>query len=638
MDSGASSSRDVRRRASERRVAARQNSSSNVGTNFLSKISLALANIDSYTNDHTTKKDDDDNHGRISDTNGNGRYGSETITFSSVGNNNGSSNSSNSGVHSNSPYHHNNKKSATVTHYLPSHFSSYLKFNRLSIKVLLGFAVCYILVLICFYPMVYYSNVDVLQTDDDYTKGTKHHIQRGAAFQHVRGRKQFIKAQRALEKIKDRAVQWEEQSKAISNIRNVEKTMINSILAGTMGRRDGDDVMKASLLLEQAVHDFEGTEADLIKNKASMEKGLSGHDHWKEALESWDKELVAAVVAPRVEDVNDAIATANQQGVVSHDEATDVKYTKTPGFMVLGMHRSGTSMLSGLLVKGFGYEPGGPLIGASFDNEKGFYERIDVVVQNDEFMEAQRTGWSWNVLNYDPQKALEHKAQGTITFNDGKKALAFLNNPHRALPYLQKDPRMCITLPTWLKLLDHKPAIVFTYRHPLEVALSLKHREKEWTLEHGLRLWIAYNMRAIQYSADLCRVLSTNEAIFNDPAKEVQRIKDELTDKCNVKLAPKENIPIDVVNKFVDPKLQHNKKERELDKDNQKILKDFGNDCVARDFASDYDEMTANRRSEVELYLMAMQVFCDLENGQAYNKEYKWPDLIHYQRPAKIDS
>lgn len=606
MDSVSSSrDRDVRRFAASERRVARQSSSSNVGSNFLSKISLALANVDRYTNDYITKKDDD-NHA-ISDSNGNGRHDSETITFYSSGNNNGSSSNSNCGVHNNSPYHL-NKKSTT-----PSHFSSYLKFNRLSLKFILGFAVCYIIILICFYPMVYYSDVDVLQTDGDYTKGTKHLIQRGA-FQHVRGRKQFIKA--------------------ISNLRNVEKKMINSTLSWTMGPRDGDDVMKASLLLEQAVHDFEGNETDLIKN--SMEKGLPGHDHWKEALESWDKELVAAVVAPPVEDANDAIATANQQGVVSHDEAKDVKYTKTPGFIVLGMHRSGTSMLSGLLVKGFGYEPGGPLIGASFDNEKGFYERIDVVVQNDEFMEAQRTGWSWNVLNYDPQMALEHKAQGVITFNDGKKALAFLNNPHRALPYLQKDPRMCITLPTWLQLLDHKPAIVFTYRHPLEVALSLKHREKDWTLEHGLRLWLSYNMRAVQYSADLCRVLSTNEAIFNSPAKEVQRIKDELTDKCNVKLAPKASIPIDVVNKFVDPKLQHNKKEREADKDKHKILNDFGNDCVARDFASDYEENTANRRAEVELYLMAMQVFCDLENGKAYSKEYKWPDLLHWQRPQKL--
>ena len=38
---------------------------------------------------------------------------------------------------------------------------------------------------------------------------------------------------------------------------------------------------------------------------------------------------------------------------------------KTPGFMVLGMHRSGTSMLSGLLVEGFGYDTGGADMGGS---------------------------------------------------------------------------------------------------------------------------------------------------------------------------------------------------------------------------------------------------------------------------------
>lgn len=38
---------------------------------------------------------------------------------------------------------------------------------------------------------------------------------------------------------------------------------------------------------------------------------------------------------------------------------------KTPGFIVLGMHRSGTSMLSGLLVEGFGYDTGGVDMGGS---------------------------------------------------------------------------------------------------------------------------------------------------------------------------------------------------------------------------------------------------------------------------------
>ena len=271
-----------------------------------------------------------------------------------------------------------------------------------------------------------------------------------------------------------------------------------------------------------------------------------------------------------------------------------------------------------------------------FDNEKGFYERIDVVLQNDEFMAAQGAGWSWNVFYYDDQKALEHKAQGKVTFKEGKRALQFLNNHQKTLPYLQKDPRMCITLRTWLKLLDDTPAVVFTYRHPLEVAMSLKSREGGFTIEHALRLWIVYNMRGIQNSVGLCRVFSTNEAVFNDPKTEVQRIKNELTTKCNVIPPPIDEISSEVINKFVDPKLQHNKKVKEAGQQDHAILKDFGNGCVARDFKSEYEEKSVNRRAEIDMYLIAMRVFCDLESGRAYAEDYTWPDLVNWQRPAKI--
>jgi hypothetical protein len=79
------------------------------------------------------------------------------------------------------------------------------------------------------------------------------------------------------------------------------------------------------------------------------------------------------------------------------------------------------------------------------------------------------------------------------------------------------------------------------------------------------------------------------------------------------------------VNSFVDAKLQHNKKNSG---GKQKILKDYGTGCEAIDFKSDYEETTANRKAEVELYLMAMQLFCDMENGHAYKDDYTWPDLI----------
>ena len=62
------------------------------------------------------------------------------------------------------------------------------------------------------------------------------------------------------------------------------------------------------------------------------------------------------------------------------------------------------SMLSGLLVTACGYNVGGPLIGAAFDNERGFYERIDVVLQNDAFMGSQNIGWSTGVRDYDAEQ------------------------------------------------------------------------------------------------------------------------------------------------------------------------------------------------------------------------------------------
>lgn len=295
------------------------------------------------------------------------------------------------------------------------------------------------------------------------------------------------------------------------------------------------------------------------------------------------------------------------------------------GFVVLGMHRSGTSMLSGLLVTGMGYNVGGPLIGAAFDNEKGFFERIDVVLQNDEFMKSQGVWWGDRVRHYDADKAIEDKRDGRINFEQGEKGLEFLNDESEA-PWLQKDPRMCITLRTWLPLLTKEPAVLFTYRHPLEVAMSLKKREENFSLERGLRLWILYNWRAVVNSANLCRILSSNDAILANPLQEVQRISDELTTKCGVPAPPK-RITQKVVNDFIDTGLQHNKKEREKGNTAQRVLNTFDNGCTANEYDSDFREGTAEHAHEESMYLKAMKIFCDFKSGEAYKSDYEWPEL-----------
>ena len=63
---------------------------------------------------------------------------------------------------------------------------------------------------------------------------------------------------------------------------------------------------------------------------------------------------------------------------------------RVQGLIVLGMHRSGTSVLGGLINK-MGLKTGGPLIKPGEDNSKGFFERIDVVLQNDYLMKLKRS-------------------------------------------------------------------------------------------------------------------------------------------------------------------------------------------------------------------------------------------------------
>ena len=263
-----------------------------------------------------------------------------------------------------------------------------------------------------------------------------------------------------------------------------------------------------------------------------------------------------------------------------YEHKNDENRKTVGGFVVLGMHRSGTSMLTGLLVEGFGYDAGEPLVSADSTNAKGFFELWPVVHQNDYFMENQNVSYWENVEKYDAELALERYYTGTVPFDKGTKALDFLNNEKRT-PWIQKDPRMCITLRTWLPLLDSKPAVLFTYRKPLSVAKSL-HKRDGLTLAYGLKLWILYNKGSLQNSAGLCRVYTKNSYILADALEETKRIVDELTNKCNVP-PPPSMINHEIVDGFVDASLQHDKEKNDEQKE---ILVINGDDCIVMDYNS----------------------------------------------------
>ena len=293
------------------------------------------------------------------------------------------------------------------------------------------------------------------------------------------------------------------------------------------------------------------------------------------------------------------------------------------GFLVLGMHRSGTSMLTGLLSIAVGYTFGGKVYKAT-QNQKGFFERFDVVSQDDHWMAHQGVNWDKNVLDFSWEQALKDKETGAVEWKGGARAMRLHFNNPEAVPWLQKDPRMCIVLKAWLKILDKEPAILFTYRHPLEVALSLENRGGNMHVTKGLKLWIAYNMRAIQNSRGLCIVRTSNVAVLANPLQELQRISNELTNKCGVP-APKGRISKADINTFIDTSLQHHGAGTNKE---QEVLETFNyGKCVAYNFESKTKEGTRTRKKQLETYLKAMKIYCDLESGKAYEADYVWPDV-----------
>lgn len=201
---------------------------------------------------------------------------------------------------------------------------------------------------------------------------------------------------------------------------------------------------------------------------------------------------------------------------------------------------------------------------------------------------------------------------GDVDFQDGKAALAYFNDAMN-IPWALKDPRLCITLRFWLPFFTTPPAILFVYRHPIEVAQSLV-RRKEFGVARGLHLWMAYNRLAIENSRGLCRVVTSDAALIQDGPGEVLRIHQELEERCGVGVPRKATL--EDVNSFIDPTLRHHQQRHP-------------NECQSSNadlWKSDASDEHERKRQE-GAYEHALRIYCAMEDGSIFAPGFAWEDL-----------
>ena len=214
---------------------------------------------------------------------------------------------------------------------------------------------------------------------------------------------------------------------------------------------------------------------------------------------------------------------------------------------VLGMHRSGTSVLTRLLnMMGAYFAPEGVSTRANVENPKGFWERRDIRNLNDELLSS--SGYDWDkVANFsldNLSKADVEKYQKEIS-----KIILELD-AHR--PWVVKEPRLCLLFQLWKNLLEI-PVCIHVYRNPLEVAKSLEVRNRI-PLIAGLGLWEIYNIHALSATTGLPRLLISYSDIIENPKAVVYKLCEDLEYNGVTGI----RIPSDIeINAFVSKELRH---------------------------------------------------------------------------------
>lgn len=185
---------------------------------------------------------------------------------------------------------------------------------------------------------------------------------------------------------------------------------------------------------------------------------------------------------------------------------------KQSALIVLGMHRSGTSALAGVLGH-LGAALPKDLMAPAEMNAKGFFESNRITGLNERLL--KQVGRSW----WDPRPV-------PSAWFDSLEAAALLDEAVAALEadygdaplFVMKDPRICRLLPFWRTALDcfgAQPLVVHTHRRVLDVADSLT-RWADYEAEYGLVLWALHVLDAEKASHDMTRSFTCYEALMDD--------------------------------------------------------------------------------------------------------------------------
>jgi hypothetical protein len=192
--------------------------------------------------------------------------------------------------------------------------------------------------------------------------------------------------------------------------------------------------------------------------------------------------------------------------------------------LVLGMHRSGTSALAGMLSLCGASLPATLMPPADY-NPKGFFESLAIFRAHQQLL--TELGSSWDDLSPLPEGWLD-----STLGRQQRDSMAALVEEEFGKSHLLvlKDPRICRLVPFWTEVLDSLNinfSFAFPVRNPLEIATSLRAAQNV-SLNKGLLLWLSHFLQAERDTRPYKRSFLSYEQLLVDWRKTAERLKKDL--------------------------------------------------------------------------------------------------------------
>jgi|GEM_PF-1801177 len=251
-------------------------------------------------------------------------------------------------------------------------------------------------------------------------------------------------------------------------------------------------------------------------------------------------------VAPETDTI-----TTSMEDVRPPSNARQVKSV----IVVLGMHRSGTSLLANLLAA-LGVNLGENLLAADCNNEAGYWEQEEIYKLQDGLL--QQIGRHW----IGPA--------GSVPFPDEwwelpeaqavkQQLLDIVRNEIDKTEGLWgfKDPRTSRLLPLWKEIfaeLGLKPIYLLAIRNPAEVVQSIVKRD-EIPASRAELLWLLHNLDAVRDAGDELQLVVDYDRWFTHPREQAQAVVSAL----GMEWPADDNELLSTVTQRIRPELRHNR-------------------------------------------------------------------------------